>query len=140
MTKGEIVDKYLDLARELKKSCETLRQRWYQFGLEHLEQCLEKWLRELEIRGGLQTILTTELLKSAWISRSVLQTWADLLSLRLEDYQLKLAWKTHKESNSVDHRINLKECEKKDKYLDLAREQKKKKLKKTQQKQTNYGT
>ena len=36
----------------------------------------------------------------------------------------------------ADHRVKLKENEKSDKYLDIAREQKKQK----QTKQTNYGT
>ena len=39
-------------------------------------------LEDLEIRGRLETIQTTALLKSARILRSVLETWGDLLSLR----------------------------------------------------------
>ena len=42
---------------------------------------LEKWLDELEIRGRTQT---KALLRSTRIPRSVLETWGDLLSHRLQ--------------------------------------------------------
>ena len=41
-----------------------------------------------EIRGQVETILTTELIKSAWILRRVLEIWGDLLSLKSQ-------WKTN---------------------------------------------
>ena len=40
-------------------------------------------LEDLEIRGRVETIQTTALLRSARIQRRVLETWGDLLSFRL---------------------------------------------------------
>ena len=56
---------------------------------------LVKELEELEIRGRADTIQTKLLLRSARILRRVLDTWGDLLSLRLQ-------WRT----------INWRLCEK----------------------------
>ena len=47
------------------------------------KELVEDW----EIRGREETIQTTALLRSAGILRRVLETWGDLLSLRLQ-------WKT----------------------------------------------
>ena len=44
-------------------------------------------LEDLEVGGRLETIQTTALLKTARILRRVLETWEELLSLRLQ-------WKT----------------------------------------------
>ena len=48
---------------------------------------LLKGLEDLEFGGWVETIQTTALLRTAWILRRVLETWGDLLSLRLQ-------WKT----------------------------------------------
>ena len=48
---------------------------------------LLKGLEDLEIGGQVKTIQTTALLRTARILRRVLETWGDLLSL-------KLRWKT----------------------------------------------
>ena len=48
---------------------------------------LLKGLEDFETRGRVETIQTTTLLKTTRILRGVLQTWRDLLSL-------KLKWKT----------------------------------------------
>ena len=48
---------------------------------------LLKGLEDFEIGGGVENIQTTELAKMAWILRRVLETWGDLLSLKLQ-------WKT----------------------------------------------
>ena len=48
---------------------------------------LLKGLEDLEVGGRVETIQTTALLKTARILRRVLETWGDLLSLRLQ-------WKT----------------------------------------------
>ena len=48
---------------------------------------LLKGLEDLEIGGRAETIQTTALLRTARILRRVLETWGDLLSL-------KLHWKT----------------------------------------------
>ena len=45
---------------------------------------LEKWPRELEIREITQAIQTMTLLRSAGILGRVLETWRDLLSLRIQ--------------------------------------------------------
>ena len=82
-------DKYLDLARELKK-------QWNMqvtiilivigaFGT--VTKGLLKGLEDLEVGGWVETIQTTALLRTARILRRVLETWGDLLSLTLQ-------WKT----------------------------------------------
>ena len=48
---------------------------------------LLKSLEDLEIGGRVDTIQTTALLRTARILRRVLETWGDLLSLKLQ-------WKT----------------------------------------------
>ena len=48
---------------------------------------LLKGLQDLEIGGRVETIQTTALLRTARILRRVLETWGDLLSLKLQ-------WKT----------------------------------------------
>ena len=48
---------------------------------------LFKGLEDLEVGGQLETIQTTALMRTARILRRVLETWGDLLSLKLQ-------WKT----------------------------------------------
>ena len=48
---------------------------------------LLKGLEDLEVGGQVETIQTTALLRTARILRRVLETWRDLLSLKLQ-------WKT----------------------------------------------
>ena len=48
---------------------------------------LLKGLEDLEVGGRMETIQTTTLLKTVRILKRVLETWGDLLSLRLQ-------WKT----------------------------------------------
>ena len=48
---------------------------------------LLKGLEDLEVGGRVETIQTTALLKTARIPRKILETWGDLLSLKLQ-------WKT----------------------------------------------
>ena len=81
--------KYLDLARELK----NLRNLPVTiipivigaFGT--VTKGLLKELEDLEVGGWVETIQTTALLRPARILRRVLETWGNLLSLRLQ-------WKT----------------------------------------------
>ena len=79
-------DKYLDFARELKKNYGTWKWRLYKlfgaFGT--VTKGLLKDLEDLEVRGQLETIQTTALLKTARILRWVLEIWGDLLSLKLQ--------------------------------------------------------
>ena len=78
-------DKYLDLARELKKP-------WNMKGtvvpivigaLGTITKGVLKGLEDLEFGGGVETIQTTALLRTARILRRVLEIRGDLLSLRL---------------------------------------------------------
>ena len=82
-------DKYLDLARELKN-------QWIMqvtiipivsgaFGI--VTKGLLKGLEDLKVGGRVETIQITTLLRTARILRRVLETWGDLLSLKLQ-------WKT----------------------------------------------
>ena len=56
---------------------------------------LIKGLEDLEV-GGVETIQITTLLRMARILRRVLETWQDLLSLKLlwKTHQLTMMWKT----------------------------------------------
>ena len=82
-------DKYLDLARELKKLWnmqETIIPIVIgAFGT--VTKGLLKGQEDLEVGGRVETIQMTALLRTARILRRVLETWGDLLSLRLQ-------WKT----------------------------------------------
>ena len=82
-------DKYLDLARELKKlwnmQVTIIPIVIGAFGT--VTKGLLKGLDDLEVGGREETIQTTALLRTARILRRVLETWGDLLSLRFQ-------WKT----------------------------------------------
>ena len=82
-------DKYLNLARELKKiwnkKMTIIPIVIGAFGT--VTKWLLKGLEDLEVGGRVETIQTTTLLKTARILRRVLETWGDLLSLKLQ-------WKT----------------------------------------------
>ena len=72
----EKIQKYLDLARELKKLW-NMKVKVVPIvigALETIPKALEKNLGELEIRGRIETIQTTALLGSARILRRVLET------------------------------------------------------------------
>ena len=90
-------DKYLDLARELKKlwnmKVTIIPIVIGAFGT--VNKGSLKGLEDFEVGSRVETIQTTALLKTARILRRVLETWGDLLSLNLQ-------WKT----------INLRWCEK----------------------------
>ena len=70
-------DKYLDLARELKKLCNmNMTLITIVIGaLATIPKGLVKRLEELEIGGGAETIQTTALLRSSRILRRVLSLW-----------------------------------------------------------------
>ena len=53
---------------------------------------LLKGLEDLEVGDRVETIQTTALLKIARILRRVLETWVDLLSLKLQWKTIKLRW------------------------------------------------
>ena len=82
-------DKYLDLARELKKQW-NMKVTIVPIVIGELgtiTKGLLKGLDDLEVGGRVETIQTTALLKTARILRRVLETRGDLLSFKLQ-------WKT----------------------------------------------
>ena len=86
MKENEKMDKYLDLARELKKLW-NMKVNVIPIvvgALEIVPNSLEKRLENLEIRGRIETIQTTALLQSTRILRRVLETRGDLLPLKLQ--------------------------------------------------------
>ena len=82
-------DKYLDLARELKKlwNMKVTIVPIVIGAFDTITKGLLKGLEDLEVGGRVETIQMTALLRTARILRSVLDTWGDLLSLKLQ-------WKT----------------------------------------------
>ena len=87
-------DKYLDLARELKKlwnmKVMIIPIMIGAFGT--VTKGLLKGLKDLEVSDRVDTIQTTGLLKTARILRRVLETWGDLLSLNLLWKTISLRW------------------------------------------------
>ena len=83
---SEKKDKYLDLARELKKlwnmKVTIIPIVIGTFGTR--TKGLLKGLEDLEIRGRVETIQTTTLLRTARILIRVLETWGDFLLLNLQ--------------------------------------------------------
>ena len=79
-------DKYLDLARELKKlwnlQVTIIPIVIGAFGT--VTKGLLKGLEDSVVGGRVETIQTTTLLRTARILRRVLKTWGDLLLLRLQ--------------------------------------------------------
>ena len=87
-------DKYLDLARELKK-LKNLKVTIIPivigaFGT--VTKGLLKDLEDLEVCGRVETIQTTALLKTTRTLRRVPETWGDLLSLNLLWKTISLRW------------------------------------------------
>ena len=76
-------DKYLDLARELKKTMEHESDNYTNCAFGTVTKGLLKGLEDLEVGGRVETIQTTALLKTARIQKRVLETWGDFLSLNL---------------------------------------------------------
>ena len=87
-------DKYLDLARELKKlwnmKVTIIPIVIGAFGT--VTKGLLKGLEDLEVGDRVETIQTTALLKMARMLRRVLETWGDLLSLNLQWKTIGLSW------------------------------------------------
>ena len=86
MKECEKKDKYLDLARELKKlwnmKATIVPIVIGAFGT--ITKGLLKGLVDLEVGGRVETIQMTPLLRTARIPRRVLETWGDLFSLRFQ--------------------------------------------------------
>ena len=86
LKESEKKDKYLDLARELKKLC-NMKVTIVPIvigALGTITKGLLKGLEDLEVGGRVETIQTTALIRTARILRRVLETWGDLLSLKLQ--------------------------------------------------------
>ena len=90
-------DKYLDLTRELKLKKTTQLQRTNKLwtmavmvipivfsALRTIHKDLIKGEEDFDNRGQVETIRTTALLRSTRILRKFLETWEDLLSLKLK--------------------------------------------------------
>ena len=89
LKESEKKDKYLDLARELKKLW-NMKMTIIPIVigvLGTLTKCLLKGLEDLEVGKRVESIQTAALLRTARILRRVLETWGDFLSLKLQ-------WKT----------------------------------------------
>ena len=87
LKESEKKGKYLNLARELKKLMKVTIIPIIIGAFSTVTNVLLKGLEELVVGGWVETIQTTELLRMARIQRRVLETWGDLLSLKLQ-------WKT----------------------------------------------
>ena len=89
MKESEKKDRYLDLARELKKlwNMKVTIVPIVIGALGTIIKGLLKGLEDLEVGGRVETIQTTALLRTARILTRFLETWGDLLSLKLQ-------WKT----------------------------------------------
>ena len=74
LKESEKIDKYLDLARELKKLWNVKVTIIVIGALGTVPKDLVLGLEDLEIRGRVETIQTTALLRSARILRRVLET------------------------------------------------------------------
>ena len=86
LKESEKKDKFLDLARELKKlwNMKVTIVPIVIGALGTITKGLLKGLEDLEIGGRVETIQTTALLRTARILRRVLETWGDLFSPKLQ--------------------------------------------------------
>ena len=94
LKESEKKDKYLDLARELKElwNMKVTIVPIVIGALGTITKWLLKGLEELEVGGRVETIQMTALLRTARILRRVLETWGDLLSLRLQWKTISKRW------------------------------------------------
>ena len=85
LEESEKKGKSFDFTRELKKPWNMkVTVIWIEINsLDIVTKGFVQGLEDLEIRGWVETIQTIALLKSARILRRVLETWEDLLSLKL---------------------------------------------------------
>ena len=86
LKESEKKDKYLDLAREIKKlwNMKVTIVPIVVGALGTVNEGLLKGLEDMEIGGRVETIKTTTVLRTARNLRRVLETWGDLLSLKLQ--------------------------------------------------------
>ena len=86
LKESEKKDRYLELAREIKNlwNMKVTIVPIVIGALGTVTKGLLKGLEDLEIGGRVETIQTTVLLRTVRILRRVLETWGDLLSLKLQ--------------------------------------------------------
>ena len=77
--------------------------------LDTVTKGLVQGLEDLEIRREMETIKTTALLRSARLLRRVLETWGDLLSLKLQWKTISVHWceKLSRSNNNIDISTNI---------------------------------
>ena len=90
LKEGEKMDKYLDLARELKKLWNITVIPIVVGALGTIPKGLVKGLKDIEIREQVGAIQTTALLRSVRMLRRVLETWGDWLALKMKNNQRTL--------------------------------------------------
>ena len=87
LKESEKIDKYVDLARELEKKLCNMKVTVIPIVTGALgtitKELVQGWA-DLEIRGRAETIQITTLLRSARTLKRVLESWEDLLSLKLQ--------------------------------------------------------
>ena len=94
LKESEKKDKYLDLARELKK-LQNMKLTIVPIvigALGTITKGLLKGLEDIKVGGRVETIQTTAFMRTARILRRVLETWGDLLSLNLQGKTISLRW------------------------------------------------
>ena len=94
LKESEKKDNYLDLVRELKKlwNMKVTIVPIVIGALDTITKGLLKGPEDLEVGGRVETLQTTALLRTARILRRVLETWEDLLSLKLHWKAISVSW------------------------------------------------
>ena len=94
LKESEKKDKYLDLARELKKlwNMKVTIVPIVIGALGTITKGLLKGLGDLEVGGRVENIQMTALKRTTRILRRVLETWGDLLSLKLQWKTISKRW------------------------------------------------
>ena len=133
LRESEKKDEYLDLTKELKKTIEHESDDYTSCGWCSLYSHQEigigtKGLRDKRMSGDHPNYSVVEIVQNTEKSPGDLRRLGVTQS-PVESYQLTLVWKKIvNESNDhdtlVNHRVNIKERENGDKYLDLVRERK----------------
>ena len=106
LKESEKKDKYLDLTRELKRlwNMKVMIVPIVIGALGTITKGLLRGLEDLEVGGWEETIQMTALLRTARILRWVLETWGDLLSLKLQwKPSVNTDVKNSKGVNNSDH-------------------------------------
>ena len=76
-------------------------------GLSTVPEGLIKGVKDLEITGRVETVQANVILRSARILRRVLETWRDLLSLKLQWKTISVSWcKKNSRNNNNNNRLS----------------------------------